>query len=110
MILHVDCDGEIDIATLTDEDRKILEEDTNVVGFMQRIAKAEKKLLLIDKRPNPCVTTLLLDGTSYSDNICPNQKYETSLFDIIWQPGSFLPPIVGYDQVITFNPLFQNTD
>ena len=108
MILYVDCDGEIDISKLGQEERTLIGQNVTILDFANAVTCEEKKVLFVDKRENPCVTSILLYGERYSDSIYPNHKYETPLFDIIWQPGSFVPPIVGYDEVITINPLFQD--
>ena len=108
MILYVDCDGEIDISKMEQEERTLLGQNVTILDFANAITTEEKKVLFVDKRENPCVTSILLYGERYSDSVYPNHKYETPLFDIIWQPGSFVPPIVGYDEVITINPLFQD--
>jgi hypothetical protein len=106
MMLYVDCDGDIDISKLGEEERVFVGQNVGILDFANAVTNEEKKILFIDKRENPCVTSILLYGEKYSDSVYPNHKYETPLFDIIWQPGSFLPPIVGYDTVITINPLF----
>lgn len=107
MILYVDCDGEIDISKIGQEERTLIGQNVTILDFANAVTTEEKKVLFVDKREDPCVTSILLYGERYSDSIYPNHKYETPLFDIIWQPGSFVPPIVGYDEVITINPLFQ---
>lgn len=108
MILYVDCDGEIDLSKLEPEERKFIGQNVGIMDFANAITQEQKKILFVDKRENPCVTSILLYGERYSDSVYPNHKYETPLFDIIWQPGSSVPPIVGYDQIITINPLFQD--
>lgn len=106
MILYVDCDGEIDISKLGDKERTLIGHSVDIMDFANVVTTEEKRILFIDKRENPCVTSILLYGEKYSEDVYPNHKYETPLFDIIWQPGSFIPPIVGYDEVITINPAF----
>ncbi len=106
MIIFVDCDGEIDISKLGNEERAIVAQNMGIMDFANAVTDEEKRILFVDKRDNPCVTSILLYGEKYSENVYPNHKYETPLFDIIWQPGSYIPPIVGYDEVITINPAF----
>jgi hypothetical protein len=106
MILYVDCDGEIDISKLAENERTLLGQNASILDFANAITIKEQKVLFVDNRENPCVTSLLVYGEKYSDSVYPNHKYETPLFDVIWQPGGAVPPIVGYDEIITINPLF----
>lgn len=106
MILYCDCDGEIDISKLSEEDRAFVGHNLTILDFANAVTTEDKRVLFVDNRENPCVTSILLYGEKYSDSIYPNHKYETPLFDIIWQPGGAIPPIVGYDEIITISELF----
>ena len=105
-MLYVDCDGEIDITKLGEEERKFAGQCLNILDFANAITDESKRILFVDKRENPCVTSILIYGEKYSESVYPNHTYETPLFDVIWQPGSAIPPLVGYDEVITIYPLF----
>ena len=77
IILFVDCEGEIDITMLTENDRSIVGENYKIVDFIENAKTDDRRILIVDKRENPCVISLILKGEHYSDSIFPNKMYET---------------------------------
>jgi hypothetical protein len=109
IILFVDCEGEIDISKQTEDDQKIIGEDFKIKEFIEKVKSEDKKMLIVDKREDPCVTSQILKGELYSDSIFPNKMYETDRgYDIIWQPHTAFMPYSGYGLTLILNPAYSN--
>lgn len=104
--LIIDNKGEINIWHLSEEQKKKIGKETNVLNFAKKLFNEKKRVLLIDKNPYPSFSASVLKGTVEGEVIENNLYLTPDGYNIIWQPG-IATPWIGYDVIIIINWLME---
>jgi hypothetical protein len=78
--LFVDSKGRIQTGKLSEEARAIVGEITSIVDFLANLARNRKRVLVVDRSPNPAIAHLLLQERIAYKDVLPEDDFNEIVF------------------------------